>query len=670
MCLADQPEIRQIMRKQRTSIFDILHQAFTDTQPEPKTQPEVRDKLVQLAEQLIECLLVEPFVPQQAEGLGVSLAHVCHDDLEVLGTVQGLLALGLIQGLPSDQIIALQPRLSTLLSYLAIGFYRQSCKSPLKASESRLNSILSSMADLVFVFDSEGRFIFHHSPQMDDLNIPPEAFLGKTHSEVMPSRIQTPFAEAMGKNRCGEVAQYEYWLEIDSKIRWFSSKMSPVFIDGDYTGSVAVAREITAIKEMQSELQQTHKTLERQAKRRTARLKVLHEIDQAILAMRPPKAIAEIALHHVQRLVPCFGGIVSLFEPESGDTIVLAAKIDDEYVVQEEVRLPITAFNGTGGLIESLQHRRVHALEDTFAIPQSSQTIQALRRWHIHSLLSVPLVVGNESIGALSIGMEKPGPFVPEYVDIAEEIAESLAIGIQQSRLMEQMNVSRSRLRRLTQQLISTQEEARRRLARALHDEAGQALIALRISLGLIQEDVPAEFEQLRQRLDDAIALTTATMSRIRSLAHDLRPPTLDAAGLRPALQGFCDEFSKHTRLHITYTSPEILPELSDAANICLYRFLQETLTNVAKHAEANRVDVVLCYDHNKVSLAVADDGHGFDEQARLSAPGWSMGIGLLGMQERLESLGGQLKIESQIGQGTCLTACLPVRGKSSEENR
>jgi hypothetical protein len=90
MCLANRPEIRQILRERRTSIFDILHQAFTDTQPEPKTEPEVRDALVNLAEQLVECLLVEPFDPQQAEALGISLACVCRANLQILGIIPGL----------------------------------------------------------------------------------------------------------------------------------------------------------------------------------------------------------------------------------------------------------------------------------------------------------------------------------------------------------------------------------------------------------------------------------------------------------------------------------------------------------------------------------------------------------------------------------------------------
>ena len=105
---------------------------------------------------------------------------------------------------------------------------------------------------------------------------------------------------------------------------------------------------------------------------------------------------------------------------------------------------------------------------------------------------------------------------------------------------------------------------------------------------------------------------------------------------------------------------PPILPE---AVNTCLYRFLQEALTNVAKHACANQVRVALRCDAGTVSLSVEDDGRGFDAQARLSVSGWPMGIGLLGMQERLELLDGRLEIASRPDHGTRLVAYLPGGG-------
>jgi signal transduction histidine kinase len=122
-------------------------------------------------------------------------------------------------------------------------------------------------------------------------------------------------------------------------------------------------------------------------------------------------------------------------------------------------------------------------------------------------------------------------------------------------------------------------------------------------------------------------------MEQIRLLAQDLRLPALDAVGLGPTLEGFCRDFAKRMQLPIDYLGLE-LPIMPAAVSICLYRFLQEALTNVAKHACANQVRVALHCDDKTVSLSVEDDGRGFDKAARLAVSGWPMGIGLMGMQE------------------------------------
>jgi len=226
----------------------------------------------------------------------------------------------------------------------------------------------------------------------------------------------------------------------------------------------------------------------------------------------------------------------------------------------------------------------------------------------------------------------------------------------ERKRVFEQVQTGRERLAWLTQQVVSAQEEERQRLSRELHDEAGQALTALKISLELIQSDLPEETGSLRQRLGEAVALTETTMEQIRLLARDLRPPALDTVGLNYTLEGLCRDFAERTQLSVDYVGAE-LPVLPEAVNICLYRFLQEALTNVAKHAHASQVRIALSCDAETVSLSVEDDGQGFDVQARMSR-----GIGLLGMRERIELLGGQLEVNSWPGQDTRLTARIPLQ--------
>jgi len=281
----------------------------------------------------------------------------------------------------------------------------------------------------------------------------------------------------------------------------------------------------------------------------------------------------------------------------------------------------------------------------------------------IEKSIYAPLRVGGVLHGLLGVaGRDLSDADVPAVTAFANQVG----IALENARLLQQVRAGHERLRRLAQQIVSTQEEERQRLSRALHDEAGQALTTLKISMELIQAGLPPELDALRQRVGDAVALAAKTMERLRLLAQDLRPPALDAVGLNPTLEGFCRDFAQRTQLSIDYRGRD-MPALAEPVNICLYRFLQEALTNVAKHACADQVRVELCQDAGTLCLSVADDGLGFDAQARLSHSGWPMGIGLLGMRERLESLGGRLEIESQPGEGTLLVACLPTGGAPGE---
>jgi signal transduction histidine kinase len=174
-----------------------------------------------------------------------------------------------------------------------------------------------------------------------------------------------------------------------------------------------------------------------------------------------------------------------------------------------------------------------------------------------------------------------------------------------------------------------------------------------------MQADLLTESEKSHQSLQEAVALTNETMERIRLLAQGLRPPELDVVGLDPTLEDYCRDFAVHTRLPIDYAGTE-LPALPDEVTICFYRVLQEALTNVAKHAHANHVWVALRCNADTLSLSVEDDGQGFDVQTAVAGARQTQSIGLLGMRERLELLGGRLEIKSQPGQGTRLVAYAP----------
>jgi PAS domain S-box-containing protein len=528
---------------------------------------------------------------------------------------------------------------------------RKRMEEALRESEETARALLNAPTDVAALIDTSGIIL--------DANETMAHRFGKCTDELAGSCIWDLFPPDVSERRRAYVdgviqSGIPVRFEDEREGMWNDSVIYPVLdTQGQVTTAAILARDITERKQAEEALRHY-----------SERLKTLYELDQAILAARSPEAIAQAALHHVRRLVPCPGGAVTIFDLATSEATVLVAQVNGEPVVEAGMRLSLEEFKGAKEFIESLLQGEIHVVDDLLAIPQPPPVLQTLQAEGLRSLLNVPLVAEDELIGFLSLGVGNPGPCAPKHVDIAREVAGPLAIAIQQAQLFEQVRTTREQLRRLAQQMVSAQEKERRRLSRALHDEAGQALTALKISLELIEEDLPAEFGSLRQRLGDAAALTTTTMEQIRLLAQDLRPPALDAVGLNPTMEGFCRDFARRTQLSIDYLGLE-LPMLREAVNTCLYRFLQEALTNVAKHACADHVRVALRRDAETVSLSVEDDGRGFDRQARLSVSGWPMGIGLLGMQERLESLGGHLEIESRPGQGTRLVAYLPAGGIS-----
>ncbi len=212
----------------------------------------------------------------------------------------------------------------------------------------------------------------------------------------------------------------------------------------------------------------------------------------------------------------------------------------------------------------------------------------------------------------------------------------------------------------LARQVVQAQEEERHRVSRELHDEAGQALTALKISLQLIRDDLPARLTRVARELDDVIGLVDATRESLRALAHGLRPPALDALGIAATIEDHCRAFAQRTGLSIAFRADgdaDRLP-LHESASISLYRFVQEALTNAARHAAATRVTVSLGQADGWVTLSVADDGVGFAPGRAGDVGG---GLGLVGMRERLELLGGGLVVESMPGAGARLEARLPI---------
>jgi signal transduction histidine kinase len=222
---------------------------------------------------------------------------------------------------------------------------------------------------------------------------------------------------------------------------------------------------------------------------------------------------------------------------------------------------------------------------------------------------------------------------------------------------------SRERLRRLNQRTVFFQEDERRRVSHELHDSAGQLLTVLQIKLALLRDDLPADPALTQAQLSEAIQAIKSVTEEIRLLAQALRPPALEHLGLNAILDGLCREVAQRSGIDIRYQGANSLPRLPETVAITFYRFLQEALNNLVAHSGATAVNSTLAAQNGVVNLLVADNGRGFDV-ARLmgGADDGRNGLGLLGMRERFELLGGSLQIESRPGEGTRLVASCPVK--------
>jgi signal transduction histidine kinase len=212
------------------------------------------------------------------------------------------------------------------------------------------------------------------------------------------------------------------------------------------------------------------------------------------------------------------------------------------------------------------------------------------------------------------------------------------------------------RLRLLSQQLVSSQEQERKALSRELHDEIGQLLTALRMELGNLERIRIASGADLGPHLDQAKKLADTTLKTTRDIAMGLRPAMLDLLGLGPALEWQAREFSRRYNTPIQLEVDGDLKDLSDRHRTYLYRIVQEGLTNCARHAQAKNIRVRLEDSNGRVALTVEDDGVGFNTHS-----GVVYGLGLLGLTERVRELAGNIAIESQPGKGTKLAVVLPV---------
>jgi signal transduction histidine kinase len=368
-------------------------------------------------------------------------------------------------------------------------------------------------------------------------------------------------------------------------------------------------------------------------------LESLAEVGNALATEIELPKLLELVVTRLRELIDARLVFVAMARPGAGTVIETAAGEDAERYVGQTLD-PIRS--KTSRVLERRRSERVDSIIDDPEVDQPTA-----RRMGARAGLWVPLLVRDRALGVI-VAQDKQHAdprFTDEDVRIAEAFAERAAVAIDLSE-----RVARDALRRV----VSGQELERKRLARELHDETGQALTSILLGLKGIEEADSAEV--IRQSVPALRELVVATLHDVRRLAVELRPKALDDFGLVPAIERLAETFAEQTNLEVHLEAALGESRLAGEVETALYRIVQEALTNVIKHANARTVSVVLTRKGERVVVLVEDDGRGFD-----TAEGRDDGLGLLGMRERIALVGGQVSVESSAERGTTVAIEVPA---------
>ncbi len=374
------------------------------------------------------------------------------------------------------------------------------------------------------------------------------------------------------------------------------------------------------------------------ATRWATQLESLNEVMNALVTEFDLDTLLELVAEHLRELIGA--RLVAIALPH-GDALRLAAVAGEG--AQEYAGLELSARSKT---MRVMGRRRSELVDSVLDDPEVEQ--EAARRLGARSALYVPLLVRDEAIGVVAVH-DKMGAdprFRDEDLRLAEIFAARAAVAVEL-----RQRVARDALERV----LSAQEDERRRLARELHDETGQALTSILLGLRGIEE--AKDPEVLRAAVGEVRDLVRSTLQDVRRLAVELRPKALDDFGLVAAVERLTESFAEQTGIAVEFV-PNVPPDARFPPEVetALYRIVQESLTNVVKHARAGHVSIVLTQKNSALSVVVEDDGVGF-EPARAR----DGGLGLVGMRERVGLLGGRVTVESRPGAGTTFVAEVPL---------
>lgn len=535
---------------------------------------------------------------------------------------------------------------------------RKEAERRLIESELRFSKVFqASPVALAISTVREGRVIDVNESWQETFGYRRDEVIGRTNAELAVAADPAERVEVIRQFRAnGIVRNVEMHARRKSgEIRNLIVSAVPIVIAGEEELWLSAQVDITDRKRAEAERDQL---LEREKAARTAaeatldRLRAIESITDSALQHLGLDGLLQKLLARVRSALNADFASVALLD-ESRSQLYLRAVSGRAHPAARAIRSPLgegvagrVAADGKPRIVHDLASVDLTKIEGVTA-----EEILALSR----SVIAAPLYAGGKIIGVVTAAAAVPNHFEDEDLKLLLVVADRVSPAVERARLVESVHAAGERSKALSARLLTAQEEERRRVAVELHDALGQILTAVKINLQSLERTLAAQPHDLAR----AIASVDDAMERVRDLALDLRPSVLDDLGLPAALRWYGDRFARDTWIDVQFSIDAVhglAPEIETAC----FRVAQEALTNVARHAHARRVWVGLHTRDDETELTVQDDGVGFDAAAARERATSGISVGLLGMEERVTSLGGEFTVQSAPGEGTLVSARFP----------
>jgi signal transduction histidine kinase len=413
----------------------------------------------------------------------------------------------------------------------------------------------------------------------------------------------------------------------------------------------AIEQQLTALQQRNTHLRQEFIRL----RERTMALQLLQEMTLKLTSELNVETLLENILNSAIKVVGAVAGSLILLD-RRGEELVFEVVVGGGGEALEGRRMPRE--KGIAGWVLSACDPLI--VDD---VSRDERFYKAFESgdFQTANIICVPLVTRGNAIGVLQVLNRVSGePFNEADLELLMTFAAQSATAIQNARLVQA-------LRREKERIVALEEDVRKQLARDLHDGPTQLLAAIRMNVQFTRKLLIHEPNKVDAELADMLPVVDRALKQVRTLLFDLRPATLEAEGLVPALEFYAQQLEGTEDFRVIVDPGGFDGRLAGRAEKEIFSVVREALGNIKKHAQARHVWINLSIDDGRLSVVVRDDGVGFDVTQVDPAKGREGSLGMINMRERAEMLGGQLSISSATGQGTTVTLSVPLDDGGAE---